>query len=160
MLPIKNNFVLLIVIFISSCSTNKEYLPGEFFGLTLQQKLTGNKAENFVNKLHMKTVTDEKNEIGFYKGKKGEAIIYVTHYHEKKNASGEAEKMINKISPENSVFFGNEFVKIGDEKIFRCFGIGQTHYVFSNEEQLYWVTVDTHIGQEFVNEYLNYLKNI
>jgi hypothetical protein len=57
-------------------------------------------------------------------------------------------KMVNKISPENSVFINPEFVDIGGKDIYRCFGMGQSHYVFANGKELYWISVDTNHRQE------------
>jgi len=155
---LKPNHILLIVIFLISCSINSNYLPEDFFGLQLTRKLSGNDAKDFVNKLHFQNVTDLENEIGFYSGKAGEAIIYITHYKTKESSISNYKKMVKKISPENSVFIKPEYLKLGGMEIYRCFGMGQSHYVFHYNKELFWISVDTHFGKKFVEEYLNYLK--
>ena len=77
----KQNHFLLIVLFLISCSPDINYLPEDFCSLHLTKMLTGNEAEEFINNLHFQKVSDLENEIGFYEGKAGRAIIYITHYN-------------------------------------------------------------------------------
>ncbi|MGB5849218.1 MAG: hypothetical protein WBH40_12065 [Ignavibacteriaceae bacterium] len=151
---------LLIVIFLISCSPNKNYLPEDFFGLQLTKKLTGKDAKEFVNNLHFQNVTDMENEIGFYGGEAGDAIIYITHYNNKETAKGNYKKMVMKISPENSIFVNPEYLKLGGMEIYYCFGMGQSHYVFPYNKELFWISVDTHLGKKFVEDYLPTLNGI
>jgi hypothetical protein len=156
----KQKRFLLTVIFLISCSPNKNYIPEDFFGLQLTKRLSGRDAKEFVNNLHFQTVTDLENEIGFYGGKAGNVIIYITHYNTKETAKSNYKKMVMKISPENSVFVKPEYLKIGGIEIYRCFGMGQSHYVFPYNKELFWISVDTHFGKRFVEEYLSYLNGI
>jgi len=152
---LKQNRFLLVVIFLISCSLNSNYLPEDFFGLRLTKKLTGKDAKEFVN-----NVTNLENEIGFYHEKAGSAIIYITHYNTKETAKSDYEKMVKKISPENSVFIKPEYLKINGMEVYRCFGMGQSHYVFPYNKELFWISVDTHFGKKFVEEYLSYLSEM
>jgi hypothetical protein len=154
----KQILFLLITIFFISCTTRVEYLPKDFFGLRLTKKLTGKEANDFVNKLHLQQVTETENEIGFYEGDKGRALIYVTHYQNPEDTENDYNKMTEKISPRNSVFVGSEYIDINGKKIYRTFGMGQSHYVFYHNKELYWVSVDTHFGLKFVEEYINYIE--
>ncbi|MFC2094437.1 hypothetical protein ACFLSH_02285 [Bacteroidota bacterium] len=147
-----------MVILLISCSLNSNYLPEDFFGLKLTKKLTGDDAKEFVNNLHFQNVTGLENEIGFYGEKAGSAIIYITHYNTKEMANKDYVKMVKKISPENSIFIKPEYLQLGGMEIYRCFGMGQTHYVFPHNKELFWISVDTHFGKKFVEEYLNHIK--
>jgi hypothetical protein len=155
---LKQNYFLLIVILLISCSLDTNYLPEDFFGLRLTKKLTGKDAKEFVNNLHFQSVTGLENEIGFYEGNAGSAIIYITHYNTKETTKSNYNKMVKKISPENSVFVKPEYLKLGGMEIYRCFGMGQSHYVFPYNKELFWISVDTHFGKKFVEEYLNHIK--
>ena len=157
---LKQNRFLLVVIFLISCSLNSNYLPEEFFGLRLTKRITGKNAKEFINNLHFQGVTDLENEIGFYDEKTGSAIIYTTHYNTKEAAKSDYKKMVKKISPENSVFIKPEYLKINGIEVYRCFGMGQSHYVFPYNKVLFWILVDTHFGKKFVEEYLSYLSGI
>jgi len=155
---LKQKYFLLMVIFLFSCSLNSKYLPEDFFGLRLTKKLIGKEGKEFVNNLHFQSVTDLENEIGFYDGNAGSAIIYITHYKTKEATKSNYKKMVKKISPENSVFVKPEYLNLGEMEVYRCFGMGQSHYVFHYNKELFWISVDTHFGKKFVEEYLNHIK--
>jgi len=154
----KQNRFHLIMLFFISCSPNKNYLPEDFFGLHLTKKMIGKDAEAFINNLHFQKVSEMENEIGFYEGKAGRAIIYITHYNNVETTKSYYKKMIMKISPENSVFIKPEYLKMSGMEIYRCFGIGQSHYVFPYKKELFWISVDTHFGKKFFEKYLNFVK--
>lgn len=157
---IKQSALLLILLLFISCSVSSDYLPDKFFGLRLVKKFTGSEAKEYVNRLHFQNVTDTENEIGFYEEKAGSAIIYITHYNTSETAKKDYEKMVNKISPENSVFINSEYIKINGLEVYRCFGMGQSHYVFPYNKALFWISVDSHFGRKFVEEYLIHLSNM
>ena len=157
---LKRSPFLLMIIFLTSCSFNNEYLPEDLFGLRLTKKLTGEEAKSFVNKLHGKTVAETENEIGLYKGDAGKALIYIAHYKKPEDAKKYYDKMTKKISLGNSMFIGSEYVDIGGKKIYRAFGMGQSHYIFLHNKELFWISVDTLFGKKFVKEYLSYLNNM
>ncbi len=142
-----------------NCSTKREPLPEKISGLELSRKMTGDTAKESINKLHFQPVTETENQIGFYKGNIGEAVIYATRYHNSEEPKVEFEKMTRKISPENSVFFNPSFFEQNGKNIYQCFGMGMTHFVFYDKHDLFWVSVDTHIAIEFLKNYLKYLTN-
>ncbi len=156
----KQSFFLLTVLFLTSCSLNSEYLPEDIFGMRLTKKLTGEEAKKFVNKLHGKTVADTENEIGHYRGDRGKALIYVAHYQKPEDARRYYGEMTEKISLGKSVFISPEFIDIGGKKVYRTFGMGQSHYIFLYNKNLFWISVDTFIGKKFVEEYISYIKNM
>lgn len=140
-----------------SCSSKIEYLPADISGLTLVNRLTGDDAGEFVNNLHFEPVADTKNEIGFYQSETGSAVIYIAHYNNKVEADNNYKKMTGKISKGTSVFIKPGYIYINEHKIFRCFGMGQSHFVFTLDKELYWVTADTFIGKSFVEKYLDFI---
>jgi len=146
-------FLTLFFIILISCSKQNP-LPDQIFGLSLRQKLVGKEALEFVNKLHFNNVTYEKNEIGFYEGSKGTAVIYITYYNDEKTANHNFELMTRKISPENSVFIKSSFFEYNGKNIYRTFGMGQTHFVFVSGKNLYWLSVETIWSLKFLKEYL------
>lgn len=145
----------LILLTLSFCAEEPETIPQEFSGLKLTKHLTGAEAINFVNRLHFNSVTSEKNEIGFYSGEKGNAIIYVTYYNDENTASDNYEKMTVKISPENSVFEKGSFMTVSGRRVYRTFGMGQTHYVFTISNKLFWISAETVWARKFLDEYID-----
>ncbi len=148
---------LILLLSVVSCSLTADIIPDEFYGLKLVKKLTGEDARRFINRLHGDSVTDAENEIGFYKGDEGEAIIYVTKYKTNEDAERYFKQMTDKISEGNPVFIKPEHIKINGYDVFRCYGMGQSHFVFTYKNKLFWLTVDTEIGMDFTTEYLTYI---
>jgi len=151
---------LLVVISLTSCSINNEYLPKEFFGMQLTKKLTGEEAAKFVNKLHQKTVTETENEIGFYDGDNKRALIYISHYQKPEEAKKYYDEMIEGISLGESPFTRSENIEINGKKVYRTYGMGQSHFIFTYNKELFWISVGTLYGKKFIEEYLSYLSNM
>lgn len=151
-------FLYISAAILPGCSNKPEYLPQDFFGLKLTKTITNEEASLFVNKLHLKAVASPNNKIGFYKGEPGSAIIYITIYDDDESASDEAKKMISKISPGNTVFLDGEFININEQTVYQCFGIGQSHFVFTRGAILFWISVDTYFARRFLADYLDYLS--
>ena len=153
-----NFYLLLIILLISSCSDEPYSLPDKIFELELSNKLQGSEAADYVNNLHFVEVTDKMNVIGFYKGDKGNAVIYLTIYSSNEEAISDEKKMTDKISPENSVFILGRYIDFENKRIYRTFGMGQTHYVFTHNNILYWISAETLWAKDFLNEFLNYVQ--
>lgn len=150
----KRIYLLSALLIIFSCSSNNSYIPRIFFDLELKQHLRGEEAKTFVDKLHFKNVAGKSNEIGFYKGEKGSAVIYITYYATAESAKDEEVKMTEKISPENSVFIMGKYIDVNKEKIYRTFGMGQTHFVFTHDKALFWLSAETQWADDFLKLYL------
>lgn len=149
--------VWCIIIFVS-CSEQKEILPDKVDELSLVKTLSGDIAKNYINKLHFQPVTENENLIGHYENLSGNAIVYVTIYKSDREAQNDFDKMTKKISPENSVFIYPEFFNYENNKIYKCFGMGMTHFVFSFNKKLYWISVDTHIAKTFFEKFYQAIK--
>jgi len=153
---------LVITLFffgIIGCSEQKDYFPEIIKEQKLTKKITGEEAKNFVDHLHTQKVAADKNEIGFYEGDRGTTTVYISYYNSSLEADEEGQKMTEKISPENSVFTGGQTIDVEGRQVYRCFGMGQTHFVFSHGKQLFWISVNTVIANDFLSDYLNYLKS-
>ena len=150
-------WVFLISAYFISCSSPHEYLPPEISGLSLTQKIKGKEAGEYVNRLHFNKVASDKNQIGFYEGTTGKAVIYVTEYMSGEAAVNDYYKMTKKISPGNSIFIGGEFIKLEKRNMYRCYGMGQSHYVFTEDNALFWVSAELQVGEDFVKDYVSYL---
>jgi len=51
-----------------SCSSEVNFLPDEFYDLTLTIRFSGKEAKKVVDKLHFEVVTETESEIGYYDG--------------------------------------------------------------------------------------------
>lgn len=156
----KNTLLFFLITFsFLSCSSNRDYLPEEFWGMKLNRKLTGKEAKDFVDKLHFQSVATEKNEVGFYTGEIGNATIYITYYSDEKTAYQDFRKMTGKISPDNSMFVRGTYHNINNKQLYSCMGLGQVHYVFAHQNLLFWISVDPHFSRNFLDEYMKLVMN-
>ncbi|MCX8056346.1 MAG: hypothetical protein N3F03_01895 [Ignavibacteria bacterium] len=152
-------FILLSLSFlILSCSNQKDIVPEKVSELLLVKTITGEEAKNIINKLHFQPVTDNENLIGYYENQSGQAIVYVTIYDKDEEAKNDFEKMTKKISPENSVFIFPQFFDFENNKIYKCFGMGMTHFVFALNNKLYWISVDTHLAKQFFEDFYHSIE--
>ena len=150
-------FIFLFCLLIQNCA-QKETLPQDILGYKLTRKISGSEAVQMVNRLHLQAVTDTENEIGFYEKDAKQAIIYITYYQSETDAQTDLLKMVDKISPENSVFINGGQMDSNNTIAYRYFGMGQTHFIFSNKQMLIWLSVDTMIAKNFLDSYLEYLQ--
>lgn len=140
------------------CSQKKEILPEKINDLMLIKTIEGDEAKKYIDKLHFQPVSKNENIIGYYENLSGEAIVYVTTYPDQKEAKIDFEKMTEKISPENSVFVYPQFFDYKGNKIYKCFGMGMSHFVFSLNKNLYWISVDTHLAKDFFEEFYRRIR--
>lgn len=150
--------ICFIVLFIQGCAQESNFLQDEYAGLFLKKRLTGSSAKKFVDRLHSQEVSSSKNEIGFYKWKDSEAVIYVTDYETPDQAIAEGLKMIHKIDPGHKIFSQGQFFVSGGKQIYHCFGMGQTHFIFSNQEQLFWISVEPTMAEPFLSAVLTAIQ--
>ena len=146
----KRLIVPIFLLFLCGCNQQTEYLPYEIFGLTQAKKMTGKEASDFVNNLHLQSVTDKRTEIGIYRGEPGTAMIYLTYYSNADEASLNAKQMTDKISSERTPFIMGEYFDTGGKQIYRTFGMGQTHFVFSQDNVLIWLSLGTSWANNFL----------
>ncbi len=153
----KNLLIFLLIITLSTtfyaCSKKKEFLPEKVGDMMLVKTIEGEEAKKNINELHFQPVTENENLIGYYENLSGQAIVYVTIYQSNEDAVRDFDKMTKKISPENSVFVYPQFFDFENNKIYKCFGMGMSHYVFALNKKLYWISVDTHLAKNFFEEF-------
>lgn len=150
---------IIFILFFSACSHQIDYTPDIFFGYRRTRILKGDEAKVFVDRIHFQAVAKDSNLIAFYEGKQKNAILYLTYYHNSADARADYQKMTQKISPENSVFIEGNYFKIKDKEIYRCFGMGQTHFVFYDECILFWMGLPTLEAHDFLDAYLNHIHH-
>jgi len=151
--------VIGIAIFLLACAQNNtQYLPASIDGYQLNKKLVGQEARQFVDRLHGKQVAPQENEIGFYHNGDKEITLYLTYYAQPENAQKDWQRMVSKISPENSVFVQGQVIEMNGYQVYRTFGMGQTHFVFVNKNTLIWLSVPTIGSEKLFNGYVQNLK--
>ncbi len=151
-------FIILATTVFSGCALNNEKLPSSIEGIKLHKKMTGQGAVNLINMMHAEKVAAIDNEIGSYIGKQGSAVIYVSRFKDKSIASGEKLKMIKAILTKSTPFTVGGKLKLNGINIYRLLGIGQSHFLFSKNSYLFWVSTDNLNGEKFIKAYIKYLE--
>lgn len=148
-------FCALLFTLIHCARRAADPLPQQVLGFNRTSLLSGEEARRVINRLHNNEVTPQDNKIAGYSGPSGQATIYVTFYTQPGMASKEFRRMTEKISAQNSVFIQGQYLDMAGHRLYRCFGMGQTHYVFFKDRRLYWVAVETTAAKSFIEELLN-----
>lgn len=100
----------------------------------------------------------DQSRIEFWKKKPTFAIIYVTFYTSSKLANDNEQRMTGKMATNDKIFSDGITFNLNEYHIFQCKGMGQTHFVFSNKSQLFWISVDSSIAKPFLEAVLTQLK--
>lgn len=108
-----------------------------------------------VDKLHFREVGPHKNEIGFYHNESGPLTVYVSRYDDGSEADSGFQNMSGKIMEDQQVFIMGKYLMIRGRRVFRCFGLGQTHFIFTHGRNLIWMSVNTIRAMNIIEAYLN-----
>ncbi|WP_457565418.1 hypothetical protein [Caldithrix abyssi] len=146
------------ILFILCTKKEDEYIPKTINEFTLVKKIDGEEAREFINRLHLNQVAPKNNEIAFYKSGHKEMTLYLTHYQSRSLAEEDWQRMVKKISPENSVFIGGEVIELDGRQVYRCYGMGQTHFVFVDENVLIWFSTPTVGSDDWFRAYSSFLN--
>ncbi len=152
-------FVLIILLAIATvaCGQKKSYVPKSILQYQLTRLLQGEEAKAFINKLHFKRVAPVESMVGFYKNGEKQGIVYVTVYQDSQQAQKDWQTMVDKISQGNEVFVQGAVMEIDGNEVFRCFGLGQTHFVFTHKNALIWLQVETIGAEKLFRDYFRQL---
>jgi hypothetical protein len=147
-------FLMISAIILSSCTRPDTFLPDEIFGYKLSDKITGEQAKKMVDQLHFREVSPSFNEIGFYHKESGPLTVYVSRYRNSEEADSVLQKMSRKIIQDKQVFILGDYITFQDQKMFRCFGLSQTHFIFIRGRYLIWMSVNTIKAMDILEAYL------
>lgn len=131
--------------------------PGQLNDYQRTRIITAEEASRIINRLHENPVAARRNEICLYENDHGQVMIYVSYYESPNDAEQEWQRMIDKISVQNSVFIEGTVFLSGRTSVYRCFGLGQTHYVFAKGNRLFWLSLETMGAAKMLSDYMAYL---
>ncbi|MBN2425631.1 MAG: hypothetical protein JXR46_15535 [Calditrichaceae bacterium] len=151
--------ISLLFLLLGSCQNQTDYTPSSLLEFKRVKMIKGQEADEFVNRIHLRPISTDINTIAFYEADEKTAVIYHTEYEDKNRAIEDYKNMIGKISPENSAFVGGKQIQIENKTVYRCFGMGQTHYVFYHNNFLFWISLPTIGAEDHLRAYFQ-LNNI
>lgn len=150
--------VSIIVIYFTQSHRTIE-LPKSILQLRLTEEIRGKQAQEIVDRMHNKSVTPDENVIGTYFSTDGGAKLYVSLYDSRTIAEEQFEKMIDLIRKGGGAFTHFRELHVQNEKVYLCLGLGQAHYFFLHQKELYWWAVDLQIAQASMQELIGIVKN-
>jgi hypothetical protein len=134
-------------------------LPKSILQLRLTEEIRGKQAQEMVDAMHKKSVTPDENVIGTYFSIDGGAKLYISLYDSRTIAEEQFEKMIDLIRKGGGTFTHFRELQVQNERVYLCLGLGQAHYFFLHEKELYWWAVDLQIAQASMQELIEIVKN-
>jgi hypothetical protein len=148
-----------IIVFLLMPNHRPFVLPQSILQLRLAEEIRGKQAQEIIDALHRKSVTPDENIIGTYFSTDGNAKLYVSLYDSPTIAEKQFKKMTNIMRLEKGAFSHFQEIQVQNEKVYLCLGLGQAHYFFLHEKELYWWAVDLQIAQASVQELARLVHN-
>lgn len=148
-----------VIVFIVLPNHRTIGLPKSILQLRLIEEIRDKQAQEIVDAMHNKSVTPDENVIGTYFSTDGSAKLYVSFYESRTIAMEQFEMMINLMRLEKNTFSHFQELQVQNEKVCFCLGLGQAHYFFLHEKELYWWAVDLQIAQSSMQELVRIVKN-
>jgi hypothetical protein len=133
-------------------------LPKSILQLRLTAEIRGKQAQEIVDAMHKKSVTPDENVIGTYFSTDGSAKLYVFLYDSRTIAEEQFRKMIDLMRLEKGAFSNFRELQVKNEKVYLFLGLGQAHYFFLLEKDIYWWAVDLQIAQASMQELVRIVK--
>lgn len=132
-------------------------LPARVGELILISEIQGENAREIVDRKHGKGVSPKQSYVGSYQASAGRADIYLSTYANTSEAQNVYRTMAGRIGAGGTPFFRYQSVVISGQSVSFCVGLGQVHYFFFHNEELYWVSADAHVAQITITELIRIL---
>jgi hypothetical protein len=132
-------------------------LPKSILQLRLTEEIRGKQAQEIIDALHKKSLTPEVNAIGSYFSTDGGATLYVSHYASRKKAEEQLAVMAAIVLSGNEAFTRFRIIQLQGHDTYLCYGLGQAHYIFLYENDLYWWASDVQLAHASAQELVRIL---
>lgn len=150
---------VFVIVFLLMPHHRSLVLPQSILQLRRIEEIRGKQAQEIVDRMYNKSVTPDENVIGTYFSTDGIAKLYISLYDSRTIAEGQFEKLTNLFHQEGSAFSHFRELQVQNEKVYFCLGLGQAHYFFVHEKDIYWWAVDLQIAQASIQELVRIVNN-
>jgi hypothetical protein len=150
---------LFVLFFLLMPHHHPMILPQSILQLRLTEELRGKQAQELVDAMHKESVTPDETAVGTYFSTDGSAKLYLSFYDSRKTAEEQFDRMINLLRLEKGPYSQFRELQVLHEKVYTCLGLGQVHYFFLYERELYWWAVDLQIAQTSMQELIRLVQN-
>ena len=137
-------FVLLL-----ACSSYTWSFPNKIHGFRLVKLIKGKEALQEINKLHGRKIQAVKGAIAVYIKEGRRAVVWVSQAPSDKVAFRQVEVMMEKMK-KASPFYEFTMDRIGCLLVYSFLGLGQEHYLFSQDDAVYWISAPRGEGRAFL----------
>jgi hypothetical protein len=151
--------LVIVLIFIMLPHRQPLVLPQSILHLRLTEEIRGTQAQKIINGMYKNSVRPEESVIGIYFSTDGCAKLYVSFYDSRAIAEKQLKDVIDLLRLEKSVYSHFQEFQIKSEKVYMCFGNGQSYYFFLHEKKLYCWIADTQIAQASMQELVRTVIN-
>lgn len=134
-------------------------LPQSILQLRLTEEIRGKQAQEIVNRMYNISVTPDENVVGTYFCTDGGAKLSVSLYDSRIIAEGKFEKIGDFIRKGGGDFTHFKEIQVQRTKVYTCLGLGQAHFFFLHEKNIYWWAADLQIAQASMQELVGIVKN-
>ena len=151
-------FVFTQTFFLTSCSKSFASLPQN---IGFMEKYSDNMTDCLVNYAPFVNAEETKviNETAYYLGEKGDAHILLKNYLSEDESIIAMNKLIKHCTSDSSGFIKHDTFDIEGIPVFRSFGKGRTHYLYSKSGECVYISASTTIASSFLSEYITYRNN-
>ena len=134
-------------------------LPKILGTMELKKEIRGDEASRIVNAMHGKGVTPADNLIGIYAKSGARTTVYLSAFDKRKDAEVVLRRMIGGIERGDTPFSSLEQKNVGRTNVASCTGLGEVHYFFAANNELYWLASDIQLSERSLAEFIATLSN-
>lgn len=131
------------------CSSYDWSFPNKVEGYRLAKLIKGRTALREINRLHGKKVEALKGAIAIYMRGGQRAMVWVSLAPSDKVASQQVEVMMEKME-RGGPFHHFAMDKVGCLLVYHFLGLGQEHYLFAQDDSVYWISAPVGDGIAFL----------
>ena len=157
--------ILIAIIHISACGREPDSLaflfPETIEGLQQVQLITGIQALKEINKLHGMEIGIIEGGIGTYKTNNGpKTTVWISRSKKADLAQHQTEIMIKRMLLfSHSPFHHPAQRELQGINIYQFQGMGQIHYIFCQNDLVFWISAVAHQGDAILQAFLPEKKN-
>jgi hypothetical protein len=118
-------------------------LPATLADMQLKKTISGIEANKMIFGMHGKaTGPNSDSLIGYYGAEGPKNALYLTAFENKDLAQQALDKMVEKMANSSFGFSLPQSEKHGSDVIYRCNGMGLSHFFYRHENLLLWLQVE------------------
>lgn len=121
----------------------------------LARLISGKEAIEEINRLHGRVINAIAGAIAIYNGEEGSATIWVSLAPSSEKAECQVQEMMREIQGRpGGPFFGVQKEVHREIPVYRFQGLGQMHFVFRRDKQVYWVSTPPEAAKDFLSVFM------